>query len=116
MKSQYIIILSVIITLTAGMLFLSQMEKTQREDSQNFWSIYFISPLTNSDNRFVIDNKTDADTTFHYEITVDNEMKDFGDIEIKKDERKLIETKDFDNQNLTIIVTNGQDKQKIEKK
>ncbi len=117
MKSQYIIILTVIITLTASMLFLAQTEKDQRSKNQNFWSIYFIAPLTNSDNRFVIDNKTKSDATFHYEIILNGETKDAKDVEIKKDERKLIELKKQQNTSpIKIIVTHNNSNKQIEKK
>ena len=116
MKSQYIIILTVIITLVASMLFLAQIEQNQRDKNQNFWSIYFIAPLTQTDNRFVIDNKTQNDATFHYEIIKDNDVKKSENIEIKKDKRKLVDTKDYNNQSIKIIVTNGKDKKEIEKK
>ncbi len=116
MKSQYIIILTVIITLVASMLFLAQIEQNQRNKNQDFWSIYFITPLTQTDNRFVIDNKTQSDTTFHYEIIQNNSIKESKDIEIKKDKRKLINTKNYNNQSIKIIVTNGKNKKEIEKK
>ena len=116
MKSQYIIILTITIALVVGMLFLAQTEQNQRNQNQNFWSIYFVAPLTTVDNRFVIDNKTKNDATFHYEIKIDDEVKKFEDIEIKKDERKLINTKNYNNQSIKIIVTNDEDKKEIEKK
>ena len=97
------------------MLFLAQIEQNQRDKNQNFWSIYFVAPLTQTDNRFVIDNKTQDDTTFHYEIIQNDNVKKSEDIEIKKDKRKLIDTKDYDNQSIKIIVTNKKNKKGIEK-
>ena len=98
------------------MLFLAQIEQNQRDENQDFWSIYFIAPLTQTDNRFVIDNKTQSDAIFHYEIIKDNDVKKSEDIEIKKDKRKLIDTKNYNNQSIKIIVTNGKNKKEIEKK
>jgi len=115
MKSQYIIILTIIITLTASMLFLAQIEKKQRTDNQNFWSIYFVDPL-GTDNHFVIDNKTPEDKIFHYDITIDKNIIQSEDIEIEKNTRKLIETDNFNNQNIKIIVTQNDINKQIEKK
>ena len=96
------------------MLFLARIEQNQRDKNQNFWSIYFVNPTDNSDNSFVINNKTQNDAIFHYEIIEADEMKKNEDIEIKKDEHKLINTKDYNNKPIKIIVTNGENKKEIE--
>lgn len=118
MKSQYIIILTIIIALTASMLFLAQIEKDQRDDNQNFWSAYFIAPLDMTDNRFVIDNKTQSDKTFHYNITDNgnNTIQD-GDIKIKTNTRKVIETaKKSDNRPVTIVIITDNEEKILAKK
>ena len=115
MKNQRIIILTTIITLTTAMLFLAWVEKSQRDKNQNFWSVYFIAPLTNTDNRFVIDNKTPQDKVFHYTIST-SEKQHQNDVKIESNTRKLIQTKEFDNQNIKITVTDNQNTKTIEKK
>lgn len=116
MKNQKIIILTTIITLTSAMLFLAWTEKNQRDNNQDFWSVYFVAPLTNTDNRFVIDNKTHDNKTFHYTISTNNEKKYENDIKIQKNTRKLIDTKNFDNKNVQITITSDNDEKTLEKK
>jgi len=116
MKSQYIIILTIIITLTTSMLFLAQIEKDQRADNQDFWSVYFVDPL-GSDNRFVIDNKTPKEKTFHYDITVDENIIQSEDVKIEKNTRKLIEvSKSEIAKPFTITITTDAETKQIYKK
>ncbi len=100
------------------MLFLAQMEKDQRDENQNFWSTYFIAPLDATDNRFVIDNKTQSDKTFHYDITNnENDTMQDGDIEIKANTRKIIKTDEKSNNSpVTIIITTDNKEKTLEKK
>ena len=116
MKSQYIIILTIIIIIIASMLLLAQIEDNQRTNNQNFWSIYFIDPL-GSNNGFVIDNKTPNTQTFHYDVLVNNSSIHSGNIEIEKNDRKLIELTEQNNLSpIEIIVTNTDKTKTIERK
>ncbi len=116
MKSQYIIILTIITITVASMLLLAKIEDTQRENNQNFWSIYFVDPM-GTDTRFVIDNKTPEIKTFHYDIIVNEEMINSGDIEIGKNNRKLIELKELEpTESIMIQVTTNDEMKTIYKK
>ena len=116
MKSQYIIILTIITITVASMLLLAKIEDNQRTDNQDFWSIYFVDPL-GSDNRFVIDNKTPEIKTFHYDITVNEKMINSEDIEIEKNNRKLIELEKLNpTESITIQVTTNDETKTIYKK
>jgi len=115
MKSQYTIIITIIITLVASMLLLARIEDNQRTDNQNFWSIYFVDPL-GTNNSFVIDNKTPDTQTFHYDVLVNDNSVQSGNMEIKNGDRKLIELNKQDiTSTLKIIVTNVENKKQIEK-
>lgn len=116
MRSQYIIAITILIALTASMLFLAYSEKSQREKNEDFWSIYFIDPFS-ADNRFVIDNRSSEDKTFHYEIARDETTVQSGDIDINSKSRELVTTNDALNTK-QIIITVSEDKKKktIEKK
>lgn len=116
MKSQYIIIFTIIIVTVASMLLLAKIEDNQRTNNQDFWSIYFINPLEN-DYHFVIDNKTPNTQLFHYDVIINDNSVHFGDMEIEKNNHELIELEkqesDFP---IKIIVTNGNNEKEIEKK
>ncbi|MEA3323386.1 MAG: hypothetical protein U9Q12_04130 [Patescibacteria group bacterium] len=116
MKSQYIIILTIIIALTASMLFLAQVENDQRADNQDFWSVYFVDPL-GVDNRFVIDNETPKTKTFHYDIAIDENIIQSEDVKIEKNNRKLVEVRELEfTKPLTITITTDEEIKKIYKK
>ncbi len=59
----------IIVTLCAGILLsifaLSYTESRQVRNGENFWSVAFIDPL-GAANDVMIDNRTHADTVFHY--------------------------------------------------
>lgn len=117
MRSQYIIILSIFSTLILSMLFLAYIENHQRESQENFWSISFVSPF-NDINSFVIDNRTQEETTFFYEInTNDNATIGSGTVTLAPKEHTLIETSEEQNITpLSITVHTDNSKKKIEKK
>jgi hypothetical protein len=97
------------------MLFLATIENNQRINNQDFWSVYFTDPL-GENNNFIIDNKTQKDAVFDYEISIEDEVKDSGNIKIPKDTHKLIETKELNNQPVLIVITTNDTKKEIEKK
>lgn len=97
------------------MLLLAHIEYNQRTNNQNFWSIYFVDPL-GTNTSFVIDNKTPDTQTFHYDILVNDNSVQSGNMEIKNGGRKLIELNKQDiTSTLKIIVTNGGNKKQIER-
>lgn len=115
MKSQYIIILATLITLIATMLLLAFIEKDQREKNEDFWSVYFVYPLT-EENDFVIDNKSE-DATFTYEIHSGENALKSNSVEIKKDSRKLIKVTEEGNISpIEITIKSNNDIKTIEKK
>ena len=115
MKSQYIIIITIITALTASMLFLAFIEKNQREKNEDFWSIYFVYPFTDK-NDFVIDNRS-GDATFHYEVHSNDALIKTDAIQIDKNTRKLIRTSEKEYISpITIIITRDGEEKIIEKK
>ncbi|MFA5985802.1 MAG: hypothetical protein WC819_00455 [Parcubacteria group bacterium] len=114
MKNQIMIIATILICLSASILFLAYTEKTQREHDENFWSIYFVDPFAQDNHSFAIDNHS-ADATFHYtaiagEITLVSE-----DVFITKDNHQIITVEKTTNP-ITITVTKDGKEKMIEKK
>jgi hypothetical protein len=98
------------------MLLLAYTEKNQRENDENFWSVYFIAPFTENDNAFIIDNHS-ADATFHYIVTSNEQEVLTGDISVAKDDHALIDPEEIDRTfPITITVTQDTKKKFIEKK
>ncbi len=115
MKSQYIIIITTTITLIATMLFLAYTEQHQRDTQQHFWSIYFISPNTDT-NDFIIENNAD-ETLFIYKIHSGDTELHAGEITLAKNAWKRIKTQKTTNiRPITVTVTNGDTEKIIEKK
>lgn len=116
MKNQIIIIATILICLSASMLFLAYTEKTQREKDENFWSIYFVAPFAENGNAFVIDNHS-ADATFRYIVTSNEKEILTGDVIVTKNDRKLIDPEEINSPSpITITVMKNDEKKSIEKK
>ena len=116
MKNQIIIIATVLICLSTSMFFLAYTEKTQRENDENFWSIYFVAPFAENDNAFVIDNHS-ADATFHYVVTSNEKEILAGDVPVAKNDRELIDPEEINSLlPITITVMKNDEKKSIEKK
>ncbi len=115
MKYPHIIIITILATLMASMLFLAYVEKNQRDTDEDFWSVYFVYPLADN-NTFVIDNRSSA-ATFHYDITTESGIIASDDVEIETKDRILIKTEAEQNaQPVTITVKKGDEKKELEKK
>ena len=115
MRSQHIIIATILTGLIAGMFYLAKTAYDQQQANRDFWSIYFADPV-GQNNAFVIDNATKDDATFHYEIMTESKTREENDITVKKDERKLIKIPTLNNVPVMIKVTNNTEEKTIEKK
>ena len=115
MKYPIIIITTTLLTLIASMLFLAYVEKNQLDTGEDFWSIYFVYPLTD-DNAFVIDNRS-SKATFHYDITTEAGIIASDDVEIETKDRVLIKTEAEQNTRpVTITIKKDEEKKELEKK
>lgn len=98
------------------MLFLGYMEYVQRKNGENFWSLYFVDPLSSNNNSFIIENRGDT-SQFHYTLYIDSNIILDKDITVPTKDQALITT--FDIQNtlpVTITVTKDDEKKELTKK
>jgi hypothetical protein len=115
MRSQYIIIAVVFITLIATMLMLTYTENEQRHAGNDFWSVYFLYPM-GSENDFVIDN-VHKDSLFIYKVHSNDQELQRGEITMKRGEQKIIEIEKKSNIiPVTVTITDGYSEKVLEKK
>lgn len=97
------------------MLFLGYMEKKQRDTDENFWSIYFVAPLSSDDHRFVIDSRSSS-TAFRYDIMINEQIIDSKEITIKRKDHVIITPSEIRSLPFSIIVSHDDKKQELTKK
>lgn len=92
MKNQKNIIIAIISLILTSVLLLGILEYKQQtgEDSQGWWSIYFVSPYDEKSLDFVIENY-DKKSEFNYEVILNDEVIKSDKINVKNGEFKKVE-------------------------
>lgn len=88
-QKKIILFAAAIFVLASGWLFWTGDRHLNSDFSQNWWTIYFVEPKTNSLD-FVIENHGDK-ANFHWEILIDKKKQSGGEEKINKGETKKIE-------------------------
>lgn len=101
--------------LASGWLFWVSDRHSSSDVKQNWWTIYFAEPKTNSLD-FVVENHGDG-VYFHWEIWRGNEKQSEGDEKINKGEAKKIEIggNDRSEKKASVKVSAGGERQEIYK-
>lgn len=91
MKNQKNIIIAIIVLALSSIIFLSVLEHTQHtgEDSQGWWSVYFVAPYDEKSLDFVIENYDDKNK-FTYEVILGDEVIKSESIEVNNGEFKNV--------------------------
>lgn len=88
-QKKIILFASVVFVLASGWLFWTSDRYLNSDTHQNWWTVYFVEPKTNSLD-FVIENHGDKDD-FHWEILIDKKKQSEGDENISRGEAQKIE-------------------------
>ncbi len=91
MKNQKNIVIAIVSLIIVSILFLGAVEYRQRtgEDSQGWWSVYFVAPYDEKSLDFIIENY-DKKTEFSYEVILGNEIVKSENVVVETDESKII--------------------------
>ncbi len=92
MKNQKNIIIAIVVLMLSSIMFLGIVEYRQQtgEDSQGWWSVYFVAPYDEKSLDFVIENY-DKKTEFSYEVILSNEVVKSEDVIVENGEFKSVE-------------------------
>lgn len=96
MQNQKYIIITISLLMFVGVMFLGFIEYKQKtgEESQGWWSVYFIAPYDEKSLDFVIENY-DKKTEFTYEVALGNEVVKTEKVVVENNEFKKVELSDI---------------------
>lgn len=116
MQQRNIILFITILLIASSVLLFAVSEKNMDPNyKKNWWVVYFENPADNSLN-FTIENHSDKNN-FHWEISVDNQKINEGNIDIQKGSAWTsdVQASDYAGKKVIIRASDGENKKEIYK-